>query len=162
MPRAQRTKSAVHEALQRRAGQRPGASFSVKLDAPPHLWLPPYRFHTVVFRSRHVIKHTRASHPHRFGRRRPHKISPRALRNALLCPWCSADDEIACRSPGGDACGDQPEPIAKGAHRRSSAGACPTALRCVTTATDPSFRAATERRPQLGLTLNVLPARTGV
>jgi hypothetical protein len=62
MPRAQRTKSAVHEALQRRAGQRPGASFSVKLDAPPHLWLRPYRFHTVVFRSRHVIKHTQASH----------------------------------------------------------------------------------------------------
>jgi hypothetical protein len=68
MPRAQRTKSAVHEALQRRAGQRPGASFSVKLDAPPHLWLPPYRFHTVVFRSRHVIKHTQ---------RRIHTIRPR-------------------------------------------------------------------------------------
>jgi hypothetical protein len=28
MPRAQRTKSAVHEALQRRAGERPGDSFS--------------------------------------------------------------------------------------------------------------------------------------
>jgi hypothetical protein len=28
MPRAQRTKSAVHEALQRRAGKRPGDSFS--------------------------------------------------------------------------------------------------------------------------------------
>jgi hypothetical protein len=64
MPRAQRTKSAVHEALQRRAGQRPGASFSVKLDAPLHVWLSPYRFHTVVFRSRHVIKHTEASHLH--------------------------------------------------------------------------------------------------
>jgi hypothetical protein len=35
MPRAQRTKSAVHEALQRRADERPGASFSVELDAPP-------------------------------------------------------------------------------------------------------------------------------
>ena len=49
MPRAQRTKSAVHEALQRRAGQRPGASFSVKLDAPPPAWRPPYRFHTGCF-----------------------------------------------------------------------------------------------------------------
>jgi hypothetical protein len=46
MPRAQRTKSAVHEALQRRAGERPGASFSVKLDAPPQARLPPHRFHT--------------------------------------------------------------------------------------------------------------------
>jgi hypothetical protein len=49
MPRAQRTKSAVHEALQRRAGQRPGASFSVKLDAPPPAWRPPLRFHTGCF-----------------------------------------------------------------------------------------------------------------
>jgi hypothetical protein len=49
MPRAQRTKSAVHEALQRRAGERPGASFSVKLDAPPQARLPPYRFHTGCF-----------------------------------------------------------------------------------------------------------------
>ena len=31
MPRAQRTKSAGHEALQRRASERPGDSFSGKL-----------------------------------------------------------------------------------------------------------------------------------
>ena len=31
MPRAQRTKSAGHEALQRRVSERPGASFSGKL-----------------------------------------------------------------------------------------------------------------------------------
>jgi hypothetical protein len=65
MPRAQRTKSAVHEALQRRAGQRPGASFSVKLDAPPPFWIPPCGFRTVVFRSRHVIntrEHRRTHH----------------------------------------------------------------------------------------------------
>ena len=31
MPRAQRTQSAVHEALQRRASERPGDSFSGKL-----------------------------------------------------------------------------------------------------------------------------------
>jgi hypothetical protein len=31
MPRAQRTKSAVHEALQRRADERPGDGFSGKL-----------------------------------------------------------------------------------------------------------------------------------
>jgi hypothetical protein len=38
MPRAQRTKSAVHEALQRRVGERPGDSFSGLLDAatPSH------------------------------------------------------------------------------------------------------------------------------
>jgi hypothetical protein len=75
MPRAQRTKSAVHEALQRRAGQRPGASFSVKLDAPPHVWLSPYRFHTVVFRSRHVIKHTRKHRIHTIWPPRTAQIS---------------------------------------------------------------------------------------
>ena len=31
MPRAQRTKSAGHEALQRRASERPGVSFNGKL-----------------------------------------------------------------------------------------------------------------------------------
>jgi hypothetical protein len=61
MPRAQRTKSAVHEALQRRAGERPGASFSVELDAPPQPRLPPHRVHTGMFRSRYVTKHTQAS-----------------------------------------------------------------------------------------------------
>jgi hypothetical protein len=40
MPRAQRTKSAVDEALQRRAGERPGASFSVKLGGRLSFLLP--------------------------------------------------------------------------------------------------------------------------
>jgi hypothetical protein len=34
MPKAQRTKSAGHEALQRRASERPGDGFSEKLAAP--------------------------------------------------------------------------------------------------------------------------------
>jgi hypothetical protein len=73
MPRAQRTKSAVHEALQRRAGDRPGASFSVKLDAPPQARLSPYRFHTGCFAlatSQHTltmaIHAIRAFVPHEF------------------------------------------------------------------------------------------------
>jgi hypothetical protein len=84
MPRAQRTKSAVHEALQRRAGERPGASFSVKLDAPPQARLPPYRFHTGVFRSRYVTKHTRASRFHTIRALCAARISLLAL--AMRCP----------------------------------------------------------------------------
>ena len=74
MPRAQRTKSAVHEALQRRAGQGPGASFSVKLDAPPQPRLLPHRFHTGVFRSCYVTKHTQAPRWTRFEPCGPHEF----------------------------------------------------------------------------------------
>ena len=40
MPRAQRTKSAVHEALQRRVGERPGDSFSGLFGGGSRLGLP--------------------------------------------------------------------------------------------------------------------------
>jgi hypothetical protein len=155
MPRAQRTESAVHEALQRRAGQRPGASFSVKLDAPPHLWLPPYRFHTVVFRSRHVIKHTQASHPHDSDAADRTNFT-RALRNALLCPWCSADDEIACRSP----VGSRVETNLSPSPRVLTGEILQAPYAALLRRTDLSFRAATERRdPQPRLEIECLPLR---
>ena len=39
MPRARRTKSAVHEALQRRVSERPGVSFSDELGGEPVTWI---------------------------------------------------------------------------------------------------------------------------
>jgi hypothetical protein len=85
MPRAQRTKSAVHEALQRRAGERPGASFSVKLDAPPQPRVPPNRgSHRGVSLS---PPHTRKHRIHTIRTLRAAQILLRALRDALLCPW---------------------------------------------------------------------------
>jgi hypothetical protein len=39
MPRARRTKSAVHEALQRRASERPGDGFSDELGGEPGTWV---------------------------------------------------------------------------------------------------------------------------
>ena len=54
MPRAQRTKSAVHEALQRRARNGPGDGFSGLLGCPAHL---------LILASRVSQRHAASSHP---------------------------------------------------------------------------------------------------
>jgi hypothetical protein len=97
MPRAQRTKSAVHAALQRRAGERPGASFSVELDAPPQAPFPPHRFHTGVFRSRYSLNTRKHRDKHDSNGVRRTNFTTRSPRCAPR-PWVSANDQFACRS----------------------------------------------------------------
>jgi hypothetical protein len=133
MPRARRTKSAVHEALQRRAGQRPGASFSVKLDAPPPAWRPPLRFHTGCF-ALATLQHTGEHGDTRDSRLmcRTHFTTLFAMRSpsGVFCCNISPAGPRLRRRRGTDL---PPSPVTVAGE--VSADASPTALRGVITAT---------------------------